>query len=174
MAAVTAGVFPTIVQGMMGIANNFTATTGDQLNAALIGAGTYYLPVVPSSGAAKTAICADTTWTTIKANSGVGALTEVANGSGYTTAGLLLTKASQAISQSTIWTTLTYSGTIQWTAATFTAYQVVFYDSTATTYQGICWWDFGGAQSCSSGTFTLTLGTANSIANALIQFSSTV
>ena len=44
-----------------------------------------------------------------------------------------------------------------WTGATFTANQAVFYESSASTYQLICFWDFGGAQGPSGQTFTLSI-----------------
>jgi hypothetical protein len=44
-----------------------------------------------------------------------------------------------------------------WTSATFTANQAIFYESSASTYQLICFWDFGGAVSPSSQTFTLAI-----------------
>jgi hypothetical protein len=44
-----------------------------------------------------------------------------------------------------------------WTSATFTANQAIFYESSASTYQLICFWDFGGAVSVTAGTFTLSI-----------------
>jgi hypothetical protein len=160
--AVTAHVFPSFTQALAQKNVNLSGTSSDAVKVLLVGTGTNLLSTTLNA-----TVEAMTTKASIMAN-GASALAEVANGSGYTTGGIALTATSFAISESTLYTTITYSGTIQWTSATFTAYQAVFYD---TTYdQGICYWDFGGAQSCSSGTFTLTLGTANSIANALVQY----
>jgi hypothetical protein len=169
---VNAHIFPSL-NLMLNVASNAVVGT-TALNAALMASGNTTancLGGASNAGLPNATIEAMTTWTSIKAN-GSNACAEVASGGGYTTGGLSLTAADLAIADSgtsTPWTTITYSGTIQWTAATFTAYQAVFYFN-GTTTQGICYWDFGGAQSCSSGTFTLTLGTANSVANALVQY----
>jgi hypothetical protein len=159
---VTAHVFPSFTQALAGKKVNLSGTTSDSVSVLLVGTGTNLLSTTLTS-----TIEAMTNKASIMAN-GSSALAEVANGNGYTTNGLALTATSFAISESTLYTTITYSATIQWTGATFTAYQAVFLDTTFD--QGICYWDFGGAQSCSSGTFTLNLGTANSIANAVVQY----
>lgn len=101
------------------------------------------------------------------------AIVEV-SGTGYTAGGLPLTAGSFSVSTSTSYTAITYSGLIQWTNATFTAYEAVFIDMGASgdgTGIPICWWNFPAA-TCSNGTFTLTLGTSSgsSTPNCLIEF----
>jgi hypothetical protein len=81
-----------------------------------------------------------------------------ASGTGYTAGGAALTGGS--------WTesghVYTYTGTIPaWNAAggTLAAAYAVFYDSTPGTNATdpvLCYWDFGGTQTATNGTFTLT------------------
>jgi hypothetical protein len=75
-------------------------------------------------------------------------------GTGYTAGGVTLAGLSVTTSAAVMTFTATSPS---WTTATFTANQAVFYDSTASTEQLICFWDFGGAVSVTSGTFTLTI-----------------
>lgn len=75
-------------------------------------------------------------------------------GTGYTAGGATLSGVT--------WTTAgdvaTFTaGNPSWSTATFTANQAIFYDSTASTYQLICFWDFGGAVTVTGSTFTLTV-----------------
>ena len=58
-------------------------------------------------------------------------------------------------SQTTNVVTFTSSGSPQWTTASFTAYGGLIYDTT-TTNQAISWNYFGGAQTVTSGTFSIT------------------
>jgi hypothetical protein len=44
-----------------------------------------------------------------------------------------------------------------WTSASFTANQAIFYQSSASTYQLACFWDFDGAITVTGATFTLTI-----------------
>jgi hypothetical protein len=75
-------------------------------------------------------------------------------GTGYTAGGATLA----GLSVTTATNVMTFTATSpSWTTATFTANQAIFYDSTASTEQLICWWDFGGAVSVTAGTFTLTI-----------------
>jgi hypothetical protein len=79
-------------------------------------------------------------------------------GTGYTAGGLALTSV-----------TATTTGTVTklscanpaWTSATFSGVNyAVFYDAiggTNATNFPVCYWNFGGAQSVSAGTFTLTI-----------------
>ncbi len=82
--------------------------------------------------------------------------TEV-SGTGYTAGGATLSSV-----------TFTESGHVytlgcanpSWASSTITASYALFYDSTPgsnATNPVLCYWDFGGAQSDSSGTFTLTI-----------------
>jgi hypothetical protein len=80
-----------------------------------------------------------------------------ASGTGYTAGGQALT--SVTLTKSGHVYTLTCANP-SWTSSTITASYVVFYDSTPgsnATDPVICYWDFGGASSSSSGTFTLTV-----------------
>lgn len=82
--------------------------------------------------------------------------TEV-TGTGYTAGGQALSSVTFATSGTV--TTLD-SADPSWGASTITASFAVFYDAaggTNSTNIPICYWDFGGAQSSSSGSFTLTL-----------------
>lgn len=56
--------------------------------------------------------------------------------------------------------TWTSASNPNWAGATFTANQAIFYESSASTYQLICWWDFGGAIPGTGGTYTLTIGSS--------------
>jgi len=53
--------------------------------------------------------------------------------------------------------TWTSASNPNWTTATFSANQAVFYESSAATIQLICWWDFGGSISVARQTFTLAI-----------------
>ena len=77
---------------------------------------------------------------------------ELATTGGYTQAGATL--ASKAVTVAA--TTKFDAADTAWTSATFTTYHAVIYDSTVgATNNLICSIDFGGAQSVSSGTFTI-------------------
>jgi hypothetical protein len=142
--AVTAHVFPTLQAAMGNGKVDLQGTTPDTLKVLLIGNGNFL------STSLNATIDAMTTKASIMAN-GASALTEV-TGTGYSAGGVTL--SSVTCSNSSAVTTISCANP-SWTTATFTAYQAVFYD---TTYdQGLCYWDFGGAQSCSAGTFTLTI-----------------
>ena len=75
---------------------------------------------------------------------------ELATTGGYTQGDKEL--ASKAVTEAA--TTKWDAADTAWTAATFTAYHAVIYDETAGD-DLICSIDFGGAQSVSSGTFTI-------------------
>jgi hypothetical protein len=102
---------------------------------------------------------------------------ELANGSGYTTGGLTLTNVLAVLSSTTA--VGSFSGTIQWTSATFSTVAGVIYNNSyrlGAATNGISpnaggatainhtlsVHDFGGTQTVSSGTFTLVVPTANS------------
>lgn len=82
-------------------------------------------------------------WSEISAN-------EV-SGTGYTTKGEALT--TKAVTQGA--TTKFDADDTAWTGASFTAYHVVIYDDTLTNDDLIASIDFGGAQTVTSGTFTI-------------------
>jgi len=75
---------------------------------------------------------------------------ELATTGGYTQGGQAL--ASKSVTEAA--TTYFDADDASWTSATFTAYHCVIYDSTATN-DLICSIDFGGAQTVTSGTFTI-------------------
>ena len=78
-------------------------------------------------------------------------------GTGYTAGGASVTPV--AITQASNVVTFTSSGTPTWTTASFTAYGGLVYDtnqSYTTPNTGFCFNYFGGAQTVTAGTFTLT------------------
>ena len=166
--AVTAHVFPSFVLACDKKLANIGAS-GDTVEVALIastgGTGNTIAWNSTSQGF--------TTFSSFLAGSGAGTVVEVTGGS-Y--ARLSLTAASQAVADSTTFTSFTYSGTISWSSVTFTTLYAVFLDNTIggtdSTNQLICYWDLGGAQSVSGATFTLNLGTANSVSNCIVQWTS--
>lgn len=166
--AVTAHVYPSFELAAAKKTANVN-TSGDTIQVAMIastgGTGNTYAWNATSQGHVH--------FSDFLAGSGAGTLVEVSGG-GYSR--LSLTAASQAVADSTVYTTLTYSGAISWSSVTFTALYAVFIDNTIggtdTTNQLICYWDLGGAQSVSAATFQLNLGTANSVANAIVQWTS--
>jgi hypothetical protein len=99
---------------------------------------------------------------------------EVANGSGYTTGGFALTNTSAVLSSTT--GVGTFSVNPSWTSASFSTTGGLIYNATgrqgytgaqsATNAAGVnhtvSYHDFGGTQTVTSGTFTLTIPTANS------------
>lgn len=81
-----------------------------------------------------------------------------ATGTGYTAGGQALTSVTLSTPTGTV-TTLTCANP-SWTTSTITAAFAVFYDAaggTNATNYPICYWDFGGSQSSSAGTYTLTI-----------------
>jgi hypothetical protein len=75
------------------------------------------------------------------------------SGTGYTAGGVAVTPISLA--QATNVVTFTSSGTPSWTTATFTAYGCLVYDTTVSN-EGLSFNYFGGAQSVTSGTFSVS------------------
>jgi hypothetical protein len=81
-----------------------------------------------------------------------------ASGTGYTAGGVALVSPTYTASGHVY--TFTTSTNPSWTSSTISAAYALFYDSTpgtASTNPVICYWDFGGTSSSSSGTYTLTL-----------------
>lgn len=76
-----------------------------------------------------------------------------ASGAGYSGGGVAVTPT--ALTQSSNVVTFTSSGTPQWTTATFTVYGCLVYDTTVLN-EGLCFNYFGGAQTVTGGTFTIT------------------
>jgi hypothetical protein len=86
---------------------------------------------------------------------------EVATGSGYTQGGKT---ATQTLSQSTTHVKLKLSA-LSWTSASFTAYGCDLHDTTftGTTPLVLAYLSFGGAQTVTSGTLTVTFSTTGAI-----------
>lgn len=140
----TAHVFP---QFALGLAQKLQNLGSDSIKVAL---GNAAGPITLATAGISTAKLF-TDWTAI--------VPEI-TGTGYTAGGVLLTGVSSSVggSNNSVYT-LTASNP-SWTTSTITANQAVFYDSSATTEQLIAFWDFGGALSDSSGTFTLLINAA--------------
>ena len=141
--AVTAHVFPTLDLAIGKKTVNFTT---DTLQVLLVASGTYTWNAT-SQG--------HTTVTNFLGGSGAGALTEVAGGN-YSRQ----TLASVSYTDSVLVTTLTCANP-SWSNGTFSAVYAAFFDNTVggtdSTNQLLCYWDFGGSQSVTSATFTLTI-----------------
>ena len=90
-----------------------------------------------------------TDWTAI--------VTEI-TGTGYTAGGVTVSSPTWTIggTNNTVMT-FTSSTNPAWTSSTITANQAVLYQSSASTYQLACFWDFGGAVSSTGSTYTLTI-----------------
>jgi hypothetical protein len=144
--AVTSHVFPSF---QLAMASKLVNVTSDTLKCQLIGAGNHLGTSLNATSEGFTTLAS------AMAGDGGGALTEV-SGTGYTTGGATL--SSVTCTDSGLVTTISCAN-ITWTAASFTAYQAIFYDSSVTTpaNQVICYWDFGGAQTVTSQNFTLTI-----------------
>jgi hypothetical protein len=94
---------------------------------------------------------------------------EVANGSGYTTGGFALTNVDPALYTDTA--VATFSANPSWSSATFSTVADVIYTADATlgtANRTVEINDFGGTQTVSAGTLTLTLPTAGA-ATGLIR-----
>lgn len=141
--AVTAHVFP---QFAIGLGQSSITMTGGTYKVALSNAAG---PVTLASAGVSTAKLF-TDWTANVA-------AEI-TGTGYTAGGVAVsTPTFTAGGTNNSVATWTSASNPSWSSATFTASQAVFYESSASTYQLICFWDFGGAVSVTSGTFTLTI-----------------
>lgn len=86
----------------------------------------------------------DNVWTDVSAN-------ELAAGSGYSAGGEALTTMAVSQAATTSWD----ADDVSWSSASFTAYHAVLYDDTVGTDDLICSFDFGGAKTVASGTFTI-------------------
>ena len=140
----TAHVFPQFIIGMN--AGNIEFGSGTFKVALSNGAG----PVTLATAGISTATLF-TDWTSIST------LAEI-TGTGYTAGGATVTSptftAGGTNNSVATWTTGTNPS---WTSASFTANQAVFYKSSASTNQLICFWDFTGAITVTASTFTLSI-----------------
>jgi hypothetical protein len=138
----TAHVFPQFIIGMN--AGNIALTGGTYKVALGNAAG----PITEATAGISTAKLF-TDWTAI--------VTEI-SGTGYTAGGATVSSPTfTAGGTNNTVATWTSGSNPNWTTATFTANQAVFYESSAATYQLICWWDFGGSVPVTGSTFTLTI-----------------
>lgn len=136
--AVTGHVFPQWPLGVMSKLQNLTAT--DTLKVALSNAAG---PVtLATSGVQAAKLLTD--WTANVAAEIVG--------TGYVAGGA--TVSGQLVTVSGNITTFTISNPA-WASAAFTYNQAVLYDSSASTEQLICFWDFGGSTTVASPPLTL-------------------
>lgn len=75
------------------------------------------------------------------------------SGTGYSAGGVAV--SSPTVTQASNVVTFTSAGTPQWTGASFTAFGCLVYDTTVAN-EGLCFNYFGGSQTVTSGTFTIT------------------
>jgi hypothetical protein len=140
--AVTAHVFPQFIIGMN--AGNIVLTGGTYKVALGNAAG----PIGLATAGISTAKLF-TDWTAI--------VTEI-TGTGYSAGGTAVSAPTfTAGGSNNSVSTWTSASNPNWTTATFSANQAVFYESSASTYQLICFWDFGGSISVAGQTFTLSI-----------------
>lgn len=150
MGTVTAHVFP---QFQLGLASKLQNLSSDSIKVALSNAAG---PV----GLATTGVQAAKLFTDWTSN-----VAAEITGTGYTAGGVLLTSVVSSVTGN-VWTFSAASPS--WASSTITANQAIFYDSTASTEQLIAFWDFGGAVSDTSGTYTLTIN-ASGIVTATVS-----
>jgi hypothetical protein len=77
------------------------------------------------------------------------------SGTGYTATGVAVTSKTET-SAGTAIAKFTSTATPTWTTATFTAFGCLVYDTTITNKYAYCWNYFGGSQSVTAGTFSIT------------------
>ena len=90
---------------------------------------------------------------------------EVANSGSYSAGGGTLTNVTPT---STSTTAFTDFADLSFTSATITAYGALIYNDTAAGDPTVCFLDFGGAKTSTSGTFTIIFPT-NDSTNAIIR-----
>lgn len=132
--------------------HNFTTSTGLTYKMLLI-------KVSPSGAYDKTLTNVGTPGSGTPTTSNVG--TDEVTGTGYTSGGFTLTNVTAALYTDTA--VVTFSVNPNWTTATFSAVAGVIYttDSTkGTANRTVAVFDFGGTQTVSAGTFTVTLPAA--------------
>lgn len=145
--AVTAHVFPTLDLAMGKPSSNHPFFTTDTLQVLLVASGGPYTWNATTQGHVHV--------TDALTNTGGTALTEVTGGN-YSRQ----TLTSVTYTDSGLVTTLTCANP-SWANATFSAIYAFFFDNsiggTDATNQLLCYWDFGGTQTVTSATFTLTI-----------------
>jgi hypothetical protein len=102
----------------------------------------------------------DNTATLTAATTGYTASGELASGSGYTTGGATMAGFTTSTTGTTAY--IDWTTDPSWASASFTAYGALIYNNTATgtgsvTKPALAVIDFGGAQTATSGTFTVVL-----------------
>jgi hypothetical protein len=148
--AQAAHVFPVVTQQMGANTGTQINLSTDTLKVLLVASGTFNWV---SATEAYTTVSA---FLTNAGSGGGGALTEVSGG-GYSRQ----TLTSVTYTESGLVSTLTCANP-SWSSASFTAVYAMFYDYTAggnsdTNGIPLCYWDFGGSQTVTSATFTLTI-----------------
>jgi hypothetical protein len=152
--AQAAHIFPNFTQ-QMGLGSSSSTPINlstDTLKVGLVASGTFNW--VASTQAYTTVA----QFLTNAGSGGGGALTEVStSGTGYTRQAL----TSVTYTETGLVSTLTCANP-SWTNATFSSVYAFFYDYTAggssdTNGIVLCYWDFGGTQTVTSATFTLTI-----------------
>lgn len=150
--AQAAHVFPNITQQMGANTGTQINLSSDTLKVGLVASGTF------NWVAATEAYTTVSQFLTNSGSGGGGALTEVStSGTGYTRQAL----SSVTYTESGLVSTLTCANP-SWASASFSAVYAFFYDYTAggsSDSNGLilCYWDFGGTQTVTSATFTLTI-----------------
>jgi hypothetical protein len=134
----TAYVFPQWALGAASKLQNLTAT--DTLK---VGLSNTAGPVTLATSGVQAAKL----WTDWKSN-----VAAEISGTGYSAGGATLSGQSVTVTGNIA--TFTCANP-SWSGATFSANQAVFYDSSASTVQLICFWDFGGTISVTADVFTL-------------------
>lgn len=139
MPTPTAHVFP---QFALGLADKLMDLNTDSIYVALSDAAG---PITLSTSGVQAAKL----WTDWKSN-----VAAEITGTGYTAGGVALSGVVASVIGDVL--TLT-AGNPEWTGASFTANQAIFYDESADTIQLIAFWDFDGAITVTAATFTLTI-----------------
>lgn len=148
MAGITTAMASSFKQELLEGKHNFTASTGNTFKIAL-----FKSPVTGTYGSATT------NYSTMTGN------TDEVTGTGYTVGGVVLTNVTPLVTDPIAYTT--FGANPSWSSATFTTSGALIYNtSNGNSCVGV--WDFGGAQSVTSGTFTVLMPTNNST-SALIR-----
>lgn len=130
---------------------------GEELGNITLGGGTWKIALSNAAGPVTLATAGISTaklltdWTAIAA--------EIA-GTAYVAGGVTVASPTYTLGGTSNSVATFTSGTNpSWAGATFSANQAVLYQSSASTYQLCCFWDFGGSISVTAQTFQLSLST---------------